>query len=246
MTLQKKSASKVDYVPDYGTQAVASQALLGMLAVLRNLPSETKMTEQGKWHFELLKTRQRVPLTEDAIPQRDLWYKKVGIVGFGPIGEQVTKLVKPYETNVAYWSRKRRSEEEEKKQGIRYSSQQLFSESDIVTLHLNPYAGDKIISRELIYKMKKGSIFVNTSAGGLIDQEALFERLYKGDIRAYLDVYDGLPPKADVRELTQRGNIFTYRSGWFTADAVRLKGEKFIRNIVDYILAQQDYKEGKL
>lgn len=239
LPLAKQRGIQVDYVPDYGTQAVASQTLTGILALLRNLPNEIKMTRDGKWHFELLKTRQRVPLTEDQIPQEDLWYKKVGLVGFGPIAEQASKLLRGYECDISYWSRRKRDESNERELNIRYKDlEKIFLESDFVSVHLNPYAGEKIISRDLIYRMKKGSVFVNTSAGGLVDQEALFERLNSGDIRAYLDVYEGLPPKANIRELTARGNIFTYRSGWFTRDAVRLKGEKFLKNIEQYILSK--------
>ena len=238
LSLAKSLGIKIDYVPDYGTQAVASQTLTGVLALLRNLPNELKMTKDGKWHFELLKTRQRVPLTEEQIPQQDLWFKKVGLVGFGPIAEQVSKLFNAYECDVNYWSRKRRSSEEEARLNVNYRSlEDLFSSSDIVSVHLNPYAGDKIISDKLIQRMKPHSIFVNTSAGGLVDQGALFERLKSGDIRAYLDVYDGLPPKAEVRNLSNKGNLFTYRSGWFTQDAVRLKGEKFLKNMENYISA---------
>lgn len=226
----------VDYVPDYGTSAVASQTLAGILGILRNLPKELKMTQQGKWHYELLKTRQRVPLTEDQIPQEDLWFKKVGIVGYGHIGERVAKLLNAYDCDVSYWSRKRRSTDEERSASINYKSlDEIFSTSDIVSVHLSPYSGDKIISKELIGKMKKGSVFVNTSAGGLVDQDALFQRLNSGDIRAYLDVYDGLPPKNEVRDLSSKGNLFTYRAGWFTRDAVRLKGEMFLSNIRKYV-----------
>jgi phosphoglycerate dehydrogenase-like enzyme len=240
LQLAKEKGITVDYVPDYGTQAVASQTLTGILGILRNLPNEIKMTQQGKWHFELLKTRQRVPLTEEQIPQEDLWYKRVGLVGWGPIAQQVRALIKPFECNVSYWSRRRRAKDEERKEEVRYEElKDIFSNSDIVSVHLNPYAGDKIISADLINLMKPGSIFVNTSAGGLVDQEALLKRLNSGEIRAYLDVYDGLPPKEEIRNLSSKGNVFTYRSGWFTKDAVRLKGEKFLKNIEQFISSQQ-------
>lgn len=234
--LAKELGIQVDYVPDYGSQAVASQTLTGILSVLRNLNNEIKMTQEGKWHHELLKTRQRVPLTEDQIPQEDLWYKKIGIVGWGPIAQQFSKLALPFECELNYWSRKRRDINEEKEYKVNYMElEELFSKSDIISIHLNPYSGDKIISKELINKIKPGSIFVNTSAGSLIDQEALFRRLGNKELRAYLDVYEALPPKTDIRELSKSGNIFTYRAGWFTKDAVRLKGEMFLRNIERYI-----------
>ncbi len=236
--LAKELGICVDYVPDYGTHAVAQQTLLGMLAILRTLPEEMKMTREGKWHYELLKTRQRVPLAEDQIPQQSLEFKKVGIVGWGPIAQRVNSLLKPFYCNVSYWTRSESNRHTEE-QAIYKPLEEIFQESDIVTVHLNPYAGNKVISEQLINSMRNGSIFVNTSHGDLVDQAALFNRLRKGEMKAYLDVYERLPPKDEIRELSAKGNIFTYRASWFERDAIRLKGEMFLCNMEQFIMHEE-------
>jgi len=241
MPLAESKGITVNYVPDYGTQAVASMALTGILAVLRGLPKEIKQTERGSWNFELLKTAQRVPLREEDITQDDLWFKKIGIVGFGPIGEQFARLIQPYGTEIMYNSRNRK-EDKEKELGIKFEPlDELFGECDVVSVHLSPYAQNPrdpksaYIDRDLISQLRRGSVFANTSSGNLVDQQVLFERLVTSDVRAYLDVYDGLPPRKRLQELAAKGNVFTYRSGWFTKGAVRIKGEKFLRNIEKHL-----------
>lgn len=230
---------RVDYVPDYGVHAVALQTLLGILAILRTFPEEIKLTQQGKWRYELLKTRQRVPLVEEQIPQQSLDFKKVGIVGWGPIARRVAELLAPFYCDVSYWTRSGEKPKEETFGASFRPLEGIFSESDVVSVHLNPYAGDRMISKELIGSMRNGAVFINTSHGALVDQEALFDRLRRGEARAYLDVYERLPPKDEIRELSAKGNIFTYRAAWFERDAIRIKGEMFLRNIEQFIMRQQ-------
>ncbi|MFH1401340.1 MAG: NAD(P)-dependent oxidoreductase [Nanoarchaeota archaeon] len=242
LPLAKELGITVTYVPDYGTYAVSSMALTGILAVLRNLPREIRNTERGSWHFELLKTAQRVPLRKEDIPQDDLYAKKVGIVGFGPIGEQFSRLVRPYDADVRYFSRKRRSRGQEEALGVRFAGlEEIFADSDIVSVHLSPYAVHEdhpdrpYIDADLLSRLRPGAIFSNTSAGNLVDQEALMRLLRDDVVRAYLDVYDGLPPRKELAALSARGNVFTYRAGWFTKGAVEIKGRKFLSNIDEYL-----------
>jgi lactate dehydrogenase-like 2-hydroxyacid dehydrogenase len=83
--------------------------------------------------------------------------------------------------------------------------------------------------------LRDGAIFVNTSSGRLVDQEALFDELSRGRIYAYLDVYEGLPPRKEMKRLNTYDNVFTYRSGWYTQEAVTYKGEALLKNIEDFL-----------
>jgi len=135
---------------------------------------------------------------------------------------------------VQYWSRHRHPEWEER--GIPHVElEKLFESSDIVSIHLSTYAPEKIISADLLHRLKDGAIFVNTSAGRLVDQETLLDELEQGRIYAYLDVYEGLPPRKDLRQLNTYDNVFTYRSGWYTREAVTYKGEALLKNIEDFL-----------
>jgi glycerate dehydrogenase len=231
--LARKLGVYVTFLPDYGTDSVAEMTMAGMLAVSRKLMRSAKDTERGRWPYELLKTGVYVPAVEE-IPNRMLRDKVLGIVGFGRIGQRVAELAQAFRMRVQYYSRHRYSDWEAK--GARYVDlPELFSTSDVVTVHLSPYAPEKIISAELLARLKDKAIFVNTSAGRLVDQEALFQELERQRILAYLDVYEGLPPRHRFKAISLQDNLLTYRTGWFTQEAITYKGEELLRNIEAFL-----------
>lgn len=235
MELAKDLGIEVTYIPDYGTDSVAEMTLAGMLAVSRKLMATSKDALRGKWPYELLKSGQHVP-SVDRIPQRMLKGKLLGLVGFGRIGQRVAELATAFGMRVVYSSRKKR-EGWENKEVPRIDLEELFRESDIVSIHLSPYATPRIVNRELLESMKPGAIFVNTSAGRLVDQEALLDLILDKKIYAYVDVYEGLPPRRRLQNISLRDNLFTYRAAWFTQEAVTYKGEALLRNIRRYLEA---------
>ena len=100
---------------------------------------------------------------------------------------------------ILYTSRSSWSEGEESLGAQRVSLEVLLAESDFVSLHL-PLGPDtrQIIRRETLEKMKPTSILVNTSRGGLVQEDDLHEALEKGGILgAGLDVFDPEPPASD-------------------------------------------------
>ena len=219
---------------------VASSTVNGILSVLRNLPKNIKDTLHGTWYQEFIKTGANIPISSEQIAQDDLWYKKVGIVGFGPIGQNVAKLLKPYGTDLKYWTKNRRNNETEKRFGLKYSSlDEIFSTCDIVTLHVSADAKPNFINKELINKLKKGALFVNTANGSLVDYNELFKKAKKGGLKLYLDVYPTTPDKKLIRELSSKGNIFTYRHGWMTKDTMKYKGELLLHGVYNHIKAKQ-------
>lgn len=223
----------VDYVPDYGTDSVAEMTIAGMLAVSRELLVTARDTKRGSWAYELLKTGRRVP-SMDQIPQRMLKGKTLGLVGFGRIGQRVAELAQAFGMQVSYWSQHRR-EGYWTDRGVSYQSlTDLFSNSDIVSVHLSPYAPFRIISAELLARLRDRGIFVNTSAGRLVDQEALWRELESHRISAYIDVYENLPPRKTIAQLMGR-NVFTYRAAWFTQEAITYKGDSLISKLQDFL-----------
>jgi glycerate dehydrogenase len=233
LALAKKLGIHVTYVPDYGTDSVAEMTIAGMLAVSRKVTQTAKDTERGRWPYELLKTGVHVPSVDD-IPQRMLRDKLLGIVGFGRIGQRVAEIALAFRMRVQYFSRHRYPDWEAK--GVSYTQlPNLFSTSDIVSVHLSPYAPEKVVSAELIGRLRDKAIFVNTSAGRLVDQEALLREVESHRINVYLDVYEGLPPRQRLKNIRLQDNLFTYRAGWFTQEAITYKGESLLRNITDFL-----------
>jgi len=223
----------VTYVPDYGTDSVAEMTFTGMLAVYRHLLQVTKDTRRGKWAYELLKTGQRVP-SIDKIPQRMLYGKKLGILGFGRIGQRVAEIAQAFRMDISYWSRHRREEWEQR--GVDYKSiDNLFKWADIVSVHLSPYGPEGIVSRERLAMLRDGGVFVNTSAGRLVDQDALWDELVSDRINAYIDVYESLPPRKAINDIRGKNNVFTYRAAWFTQEAVSYKGNQLVQKLHDFL-----------
>lgn len=233
LDLARQRGIHVTSIPDYGTDSVAEITIAGILAVSRRLMASGKDTERGRWPYELLKTGVHVPTIEQ-IPQRMLRDKTLGIVGFGRIGQRVAEIALAFRMRVQYFSRHRYPKWEMR--GVQFTElKRLFQTSDIVSVHLSPYAPEKLISGELLRCLKDGAIFANTSAGRLVDQDALLLELESRRIHAYLDVYEGLPPRQRLKSISLQENLFTYRMGWFTQEAITYKGDKLLRRIEDYL-----------
>jgi glycerate dehydrogenase len=240
LELARELGITVDYVPDYGTDSVAEMTIAGMLAVSRELLVTAQNTKRGSWAYELLKTGKRVPSIGE-IPQRMLKGKTLGLVGFGRIGQRVAELALAFGMKVSYWSKHQRDEWDAR--GIHYQPlTDLFAQSDIVSVHLSPYAPAKIVSADLLSLLREGGIFVNTSAGRLVDQNALWRELESKRLTAYIDVYENLPPRKIIGQLIGR-NVFTYRAAWFTQEAITYKGDSLIATLRNHLQAQQTVLE---
>jgi glycerate dehydrogenase len=233
LELAAQRGIQVTYIPDYGTDSVAEMTFAGMLAVNRRLMDTVNDTRRGSWTYELLKTGKRVPTIEQ-IPQRMLRGKKLGVLGFGQIGQRVAELAMAFKMEISYWSRKRRPDWEQR--GVRFRElDELFSWTDILSVHLSPYGPAQVVSRERLALLRDGGIFVNTSAGRLVDQEALWDELRSRRINAYIDVYENLPPRKIIAELMSQNNVFTYRAAWFTQEAVTYKGDRLVENLREWL-----------
>ena len=104
----------------------------------------------------------------------------------------------------------------------------LLAESDAVTVHVNySDVSRHLISRERIFRMKRGAVLVNTSRGELLDETALLDALNSGHLSgAGLDVLQGEPDIADhplVRYAREHPNlVITPHIGGFSPDALRV------------------------
>jgi len=262
LELAKEMGIKVTYIPDYGTIAVAEYTFALLLELIRNTAKQAQDTASGKWPYELLKTSMYVP-SVDAIPYHTLCGKKIGLAGFGRIGQRVAQIALGFGMNVSYFSKTRKQEWEAR--GVEYKAiEDLLKDSDVVSVHLSPYAnidpvgrvsvddhapdcpeqGPKIIdspviSKEKLAMLKNGAIFINTSAGRLVDEDALMEEALSGRIRIAVDVYRSNPNKKRIQQVIQRHgkerNIFTYRGGWLTYESVLKKGDSLVEQMNEHL-----------
>lgn len=152
----------------------------------------------------------------------ELCGKKLGIVGTGAIGLKVAEIGKAFGCELLAYSRTVRSEGLE--MGIKYMDlEELLKQSDIVTLHI-PVSPETqgLISRDMLALMKPEAIIINTSRGGIIDNEALAEALKEGKVAgAGIDVYEEEPPlPKDYPLLSAPNTVLTPHVAYATKESL--------------------------
>jgi phosphoglycerate dehydrogenase-like enzyme len=150
--------------------------------------------------------------------------KTLGVVGLGRIGREVAAVGQAFGMQVAAWSQNL-DEDEARNNGVwPVSKQQLFSGSDVVTIHykLSPRSTGLVGAAELRL-MKPTAYLVNTSRGPIVDRPALVAALRGGQIAgAALDVYDAEPlPLGDALR-TLPNTVLTPHLGYVTDDTYQV------------------------
>lgn len=138
----------------------------------------------------------------------ELYTKRVGLVSASMIGRRVINLLKPFHCDVMVYD-PYLSEAEAKVLGVRrVSLEELFSGSDIVSVHapITPETKEMIGAAHFA-AMQDGALFINTARAWVVDQAAMRAALATGRIRGVLDVYDQEPLPADD-PLRDMDNVF--------------------------------------
>ncbi len=147
--------------------------------------------------------------------------KVLGVVGLGGIGAEVARLAQAFGMRVLCWTR-RPSPERAREHGLEFVTlEELFQQSDIVTLHvIHAPETEKMITRDLLERMKRDAIFVNTARAELVDNSALAQLLRDGRLTAAgLDVFDEEPISNDDPFLSLENAVLTPHVGANTAKA---------------------------
>jgi len=222
-------------VPAYSPYAVAEHTIALMLALNRKLHRAYNRVREGNFSI-------------DGLLGFDMHGKTVGVIGTGQIGTVVAQILTglgcptlafdPIPNGTC------------RSLGARYVElNQLFAESDIITLHCPLTPGNKyMIDKAAIARIKPGVMLINTSRGALLDTVAVIEALKSGKIGYLgLDVYEeeeqiffedrsGLILSDDVfaRLLTFPNVIITGHQAFFTREALLNIAATTIDNITGF------------
>ncbi len=176
--LAGKKGTAVCNVPRYGGATVAEHTFGLMLALSRKIYDAIRKVEQGDFNHKGLRGF-------------DLKGKKLGVIGTGSIGKNVIRIANGFDMHVIAHdpSPDRRAEQE---MGFMYVTlEDLLDQSDIVTLHCPLTDSTEHMLSTEEFGMMDETILINTSRGGLVDQEALIEALETGNVEAAgLDVLE--------------------------------------------------------
>lgn len=120
--------------------------------------------------------------------------KKLGIIGFGRIGQAVAERAVPFGMKILYYSRTEK-ETAKKINAKKVSLDKLLKESDIISIHIPlTEKTNNLLDKEKLNLLKKDSIIINTARGEIIDENYLIQLLKSGKIHsAGLDVYRNEP-----------------------------------------------------
>lgn len=180
--------------PYSNTRSVAELVIAESIMLKRRIPLRDKKAHEGTW-------------LKDAKESYEVRGKKIGIIGYGHIGSQVSVLAENMGFNVFYY-------DIEPKLPMGNATrvdtlEQLLEISDIVTLHVPATPGtNMMMDSERLSQMKKGSVLLNLSRGSVVDIKALKEALESEHISgAGIDVYPEEPESSGESFRTELQNI---------------------------------------
>lgn len=161
--------------------------------------------------------------------------RTIGLVGFGRIGRRVTEMMAGFRMKVLVFDPFTNPDAIRAAGAEPSSLEDLLARSDYVSLHcpLTEQTRNLMDARHFAM-MKKNALLVNTSRGGVVDQEALCDALEAGTIGgAALDVTVPEPPLPDSRLFRQKNLIMTPHIAASSADFIQNFYECSIKVILE-------------
>jgi phosphoglycerate dehydrogenase-like enzyme len=176
----------------------------------------------------------RKPGTREGFLGSELCGKTFGIIGLGEIGSQVAHIANAFGCKVLAYTRSKKDINNVEFSDLEY----LLKESDIISFHV-PLTNETkhLIGEKELNLLKPTSVLINTARGAIVDNVALSNILKKNAIAgAAIDVYEKEPPlEKDYTLFDAPNTILLPHIGYATKEAIELRGDIVIENIVKWI-----------
>ncbi len=171
---------KLGWTGGVNRRSVAELTLAFAIALFHRLPECDVAMRQGRWH---------------KLVGRQLTGKVVGIVGCGFVGQELVRLLAPFDCRVLAHDIRDYSQFYAAHRVTPVGLHELLRSSDVVTLHVPLDASTSgMIGAAQIALMPRGSFLINTARGGLVDETALATALESGHLAGgACDVFQGEP-----------------------------------------------------
>ena len=215
---------------DANAISVAEHALALMLAAARRLVEDDRNVRTGNW------------AARERLAARDLYESTLFVVGFGRVGRAVAERAAAFGMRVVVHDPMLRAAA--LPAGVRLASDldRALAEADVLSLNvpLTP-ATRGMISAPQLARMPRGAIVVNTSRGGVVDEQAMLAALDAGRIGQYAtDVLQPEPPPAEHPMIARRDVLLTPHVAAMTQQGSRRMAERAARNLLDFFDGRLD------
>ena len=224
----EKNNIAVKNVSGYSTQSVTQHVFTYLLNAVSNVPAYLKNTNENPW-------QESQKFCQIDFPINELNGQKLGILGFGNLGQSVAKVAEAFGMQVVI---SERPGEKTIRSG-RVSFETMLKLSDVISLHC-PLTDENegLFDDKVFSQMKDGVIFINSARGPIVDSKALADALRSGKIaHAIVDVLEQEPPprshplvQTDIPNLT-----LTHHIAWGSLQAQRVLIENVATNIENFI-----------
>ena len=224
----KARDSVVTNIPAYSTSSVAQMVFAHVLNITQRVGYYADENKQGRWTKSLDFCYWDTDLVE-------LAGKKMGIVGFGNIGQATARIAQAFGMEVLVYTSKDSSA---LPSGMKKTDlDELFAESDVVSLHcpLTPSTKD-MVNKSRLEIMKSNAILINTGRGPLVNEQDLADALNEGRIAAAgLDVLSVEPSDSNNPLLCAKNCFITPHIAWATKEARTRLMDIAVNNLKSYI-----------
>ena len=206
----KKYGVKLDWSGGVNKRSVSELVVSFAIALLHRAVFANSEVKKGKWYqpkgFQLSNCT-------------------FGIIGFGHIGKDLVKLLKPFDCKILAHDIRNFKEFYKKNKVKSVGIEELIKKSDVVTLHLPLNESTKnFMNEERLQMLKSNAILINLARGGLIDEDVLKKMVLEKRIAgAALDVFEIEPP-IDKELLTMDNVLITPHIGGSTEEAILAMG----------------------
>jgi D-3-phosphoglycerate dehydrogenase len=212
-----RAGVRVGWTGGVNRKSVAELVIAMMIALLRLMPLARKEIQEGMW-------RQLVG--------RDLGGRVVGVVGCGHVGQEVIRLLGGFGCRVLAHDLRAFPQFYAEHGVTPVGLDELLRQSEVVTLHLPATAATHmLLNADKLDLMRPDAVLVNAARGGIVDEEALKQRLKDGRLAgAGLDVLMNEPP-TDMELLGLNNVVVTPHIGGSTNEAILAMGRAAIEGL---------------
>jgi glycerate dehydrogenase len=225
----RKRGVRVTNVRGYAVHTVPEHTFALIFALMRSIVAYHDSVRKGRW-------AESGQFCFFDHPIRDLAGSRIGIIGDGVLGKAVAQIASALGLGVMFASHKGRSD-----MGPLYTPfDEVLRTSDIITLHC-PLLPETVnlIDRLEFSKMDRKPLIINTSRGGLVNEESLAWALETGLISgAGFDVATKEPPGEDhpfSRLINLSNFILTPHVAWASREAIQSLADQLVENITAFL-----------